>query len=322
MEIDQDVRSVPASEATSIAANTLGKRAAWRSRPVAFGGFLAVLIALFGRELFLLFTTAFQSNLNSYIVLVPFVAGYLLWLQHRRLSQPYASTIGWAILPLLLGSAALVVKLWQTSPLNFSVNDDLALVAFAFVCFVWAGGFLFLGKNWMKAAAFPMAFLVFLVPLPDATVNWLETGSRLASAEAASWFFGISGTPALRTGTVFQLPGFTIEVAPECSGIRSSWVLFITSLVAAHLFLATKWSRAILVTAVIPLGILRNGFRIMVIGLLCIHVDQDMINSALHRRGGPIFFALSLIPLWLLLWLLRSRDQLAQQRGETRQLPT
>jgi exosortase/archaeosortase family protein len=78
--------------------------------------------------------------------------------------------------------------------------------------------------------------------------------------------------------------------------------------VAAQLFLAKTWSRIVLVAAVIPLGILRNGFRIMVIGLLCIHVDPNMIHSIIHRRGGPIFFALSLAPLLLILWLLRRRE--------------
>ena len=160
----------------------------------------------------------------------------------------------------------------------------------------------------MSAIAFPMGFLIFLTPLPDQAVDWMESGSKLASAEVASWFFVLSGTPAFREGTFFQLPGIVIQVAQECSGIKSSWVLFITSLVAGYLFLTKPWSRALLVGAVIPLGVLRNGFRIMVIGLLCVHVGPDMINSPLHRRGGPIFFVLSLVPLALILWLLRRRE--------------
>src|SRR5262249_62388208 len=111
--------------------------------------------------------------------------------------------------------------------------------------------------------------------------------------------------PVLRQGMIFQLPGMTIEVAQECSGIRSSLVLFITSLVAAHLFLRTQWRRIVLVALVIPLGILRNGFRILVIGLLCVHYGPHMIASPIHRQGGPLFFTLSLIPLFFLLWWLR-----------------
>ena len=95
----------------------------------------------------------------------------------------------------------------------------------------------------MAAAAFPFAFLIFMVPLPDSVVDWLETASKLASAEAAALFFSISGTPVLRDGTLFQLPGIVIQVAQECSGIRSSLVLFITSLLASYLFLKSPWRR-------------------------------------------------------------------------------
>ena len=161
----------------------------------------------------------------------------------------------------------------------------------------------------MAAAAFPIAFLIFMVPLPDAAVNWLENASMLASAEAAALYFSLAGTPLVRTGTVFELQGIVIRVAQECSGIRSSWVLFIASLLASHVFLRTRWRRIVLVAFVIPLGILRNGFRILVIGLLCVHVGPHMINSVIHRRGGPFFFALSLVPLFLLVWWLRRQEQ-------------
>jgi exosortase len=139
-----------------------------------------------------------------------------------------------------------------------------------------------------------------------------------ASAEAAAFFFRLSGTPFLRDGVMFQLPGIGIQVAQECSGIRSSWVLFITSLVASNLFLTSPWRRAILVGFVIPLAIFRNGFRIWVIGRLCVDIGPHMIHSVVHRRGGPLFFALSLLPFFLmLLWLRRG-----ERRGKIRPSPS
>ena len=60
---------------------------------------------------------------------------------------------------------------------------------------------------------------------------------------------------------------------------------------------------------VIPLGILRNGFRVFVIGQLCVHIGPYMINSRIHHQGGPLFFALSLVPLFLLLLWLRRRER-------------
>jgi exosortase C (VPDSG-CTERM-specific) len=263
---------------------------------------------VFSTQLVLLFVHVANSDLHSYISFIPFVSAYLIYTQRRKLPSDYCSAPGLAMIPLVAAVGALAA----TWILPLSRNDYLALFAFSFVCFLAAGGFLFLGRRWMAAAAFPFAFLFFLVPLPDGAVDWLETASKLGSAEAANLFFNMSGTPALRDGTVFALPGITIQVAQECSGIRSSWVLFITSLLAAHLFLKKPWRRFVLVAAVIPLGILRNGFRILVIGLLCVHVGPEMIHSPVHRQGGPLFFGLSLVPLFLLLWWLR--------RGEAREI--
>jgi exosortase C (VPDSG-CTERM-specific) len=266
-----------------------------------------VLTLLLIRPLARLMLYVAGSNLDSYILLVPLVAGYLLYIERRQFPTVCRSSIVGTLAVGGIGIAALAAAIaWKGS---LSLNDHLALMALAFVSFVAAGGFLFLGSRWMAAAAFPVAFLIFMVPLPDGAVDWLEKASVVASAEAAALFFNITGTSLVRHGTVFELPGIVLRVGQECSGIRSSWVLVITSLLASHLFLRSSWRRVVLVAFVIPLGILRNGFRILVIGLLCVHVGPEMIDSPIHHRGGPIFFALSLVPLLLLAWWLRHGEQ-------------
>jgi exosortase C (VPDSG-CTERM-specific) len=274
-----------------------------------------VLLLALGKQLIWFTTSVLDSDLNSYIILIPLVSLYLLYVNRDRLARNYESGFGLAVLPSIIGAAGVVFFFVVRATRSWSSNDRTSLFALALVCLIWSGGLMFMGKRWMASAAFPMLFLGFFIPLPDQLVHWMEMGLRIASAQAADFFFAISGTPVMKTGTVFQLPGMTIEVAQECSGIRSSWVLFITSLVAAQLFLTRTWSRLVLVAVVIPLGILRNGFRIMVIGLLCVHVDPNLIHSAIHHRGGPIFFSLSLIPLLLILWFLRRREIAAEESG-------
>lgn len=281
------------------AAESLGSR-----RLIGFLASAAVLTAAFSLPLVSLVKYAATIDLHSHILLIPFISAYLVSIRRKELPREYVFSPGWSMLLLVAGVAALLAAAGFLK-LPLSQNDSLSLMALSFVCLLAAAGFLFLGWKWMASAAFPFAFLIFMVPLPDGMVNWLETASKLASAEAAALFFSISGTPVLRDGTVFQLPGIVIEVAQECSGIRSSWVLFITSVLASHLFLKSPWRRVILVAFVIPLGIVRNGLRILVIGLLCVHIGPQMIHSIVHTQGGPLFFALSLIPLFLLLWWLR-----------------
>lgn len=273
-----------------------------QGRLIGFVAFLGLLTLLFTSLLSTLVAYALNSELHSYIILVPFISGYVLYIHREQFPQGYHSSISWAVLFFVGGlvSLAAAIATGRFQP---------TLIALAFVCFVVTAGFVFLGKDWMKAATFPFAFLLFTVPLPDSTVRWLETISKLASADCANFILHLTGTPVLRDGTIFQLPGIAIEVAQECSGIRSSWILVIASILTAYLFLGRSSNRLLLVAVAIPLGILRNGFRIAVIALLCVSFGPRMIHSPIHTHGGPLFFALSLIPLFFFLWLLRRREK-------------
>jgi exosortase C (VPDSG-CTERM-specific) len=277
--------------------------------------FAIALLSVFAQPLVTLMNYAARSQLFSYILLVPLVSAYLLYVRRDQLPRNYIADLPTAIAFLAAGLGILAFTYWS----DFAGrapggNDRLALLTLSFLCCLAAGGFFFFGRAWMRAAAFPLGYLIFMVPMPDAMVDALETASKSAAAEVANLFFNVSGTPFLREGPIFQLPNITIEVAQECSGIRSSWVLFMTSILAANLFLKTQWRRFVLIAFVIPLGILRNGFRILVIGLLCVNIGPQMIHSLIHRRGGPVFFVLSLIPFLLVLWWLRRGDVRIRQQ--------
>jgi len=271
--------------------------------------FVILLLAAFGRPLLGLANYAAHSSLHSHILLIPFVSGYLLYLRRDQLPKERVADLPLGILALAGGLGVLLFAHWLAFAGRASTdNYYFVLLTISFLCCLAAGGFFFFGRDWMRAAAFPLAYLIFMIPMPDAMADALESASKYASAEVANILFHLSGTPILRAGRVFQLPNITIEVAQECSGIRSSWVLLMTSVLAANLFLKTSWRRIVLLAFIIPLGILRNGFRILVIGLLCVNVGPQMIHSPIHTRGGPVFFVLSLIPLLLLLWWLRKGE--------------
>src|SRR4030095_14693784 len=271
--------------------------------------FSIALLVVFARPLLMLISYVAGSQLHSYILLVPFVSAYLLYLRRDQLPKNYATDLPLTIVSLIAGLGLLAFTYSLEVAGRVSANSDrIVLLPLSFLCCLAAGGFFFFGRGWMLAAAFPLAYLIFMVPMPDGMTDALEMASKSAAAEVANVLFHISGTPFLRAGPIFQLPNITIEVAQECSGIRSSWVLFMTSIFAANLFLKTPWRRFALIAFVIPLGILRNGFRILVIALLCVNIGPQMIHSLIHRRGGPLFFALSLIPFLFVLWWLRRSE--------------
>ena len=284
-----------------------------RSDHRRFGRFLVwtvAVTAVFVHPLIALMIHAAESKLDSYIPLGPVIAGYLLYIRRSSLPSADGTSVTGAAIAIGFAVVALVARVVFRESLN--LTDGLALTTVAYVTALAAGGFLLLGSSWMSAAMFPFAFLIFLVPLPSAAVERIEMASVAASAEVAASLFKFTGTPLLRDGTIFVLPTTVLQVAQECSGIRSSLVLFITSLVISNVFLRNSWRRVALVLFVIPLGIVRNGFRILVIGLLSVHIGPQMIDSVIHRRGGPLFFALSLVPLFLFLrWLWRQEQQRA-----------
>ena len=269
-----------------------------------------VLVLAFSVPLYQLVRFAASSELYSYILLIPLVSGYLAWLQRGKL--PACS--GPARLPAAIfffgGLVALAgYALACHSGGQLKLDNFLALMTTAFFLFFVAGCCWFLGKERIRALSFPIGFLVFLVPLPTFFLDGIEAFLQQGSALATEGFFRLAGATFFREGLIFHLPTITLLVAPECSGIHSSLVLLITSLVAGQLFLQSPWKRTVFAVAVIPLALLRNGFRVFVIGELCTHVGPEMIDSPVHHQGGPLFFALSLIPFFLLLLFLRKSER-------------
>ena len=268
-----------------------------------------VLAACFAQRLFALARFTLHSELYSHILLIPFVSLYLAWLKKNILPPDSEPDRKLAALPLAAGLLSILGYFFALhSGSNLAPVDSLAWTTFSFFLLFIAACFLCLGKQTVRAVAFPIGFLIFLVPFPLLIRDAIETFLQYRSADAAELLFGLVGTPLLRQDVAFQLPGFSLQVAPECSGIRSSLVLFITSLVAGQLFLRSPWKRALFALVVIPLGIVRNALRIVTIGELCVHVDPSFIDSPIHHRGGPVFFVISMIPFLLLLYYLRKTD--------------
>lgn len=285
---------------------------------------IAAVILAFSRPLIDLLTFASHSELYSHVILIPLISLYLVWLKRGDLSGHSAPSRLTAALAFVVGAVTLA-GYWNEihSGTVLAIDDRLAFLTLAFVAFIIGVCAIFLGRRALFAIGFPLGFLLFMVPFPLSMMEGIETFFQHTSAIASAGFFKLAGTPFFRNETFFQLPGINLQVAPECSGIRSSLALFITSLVAGHLFLRSPYKRALLACVVIPLGILRNGFRILVIGELCVHVSPTMIDSPIHHKGGPIFFALSLVPFSLFLWLLvRSDGARRKNNGPVNSVPT
>jgi len=242
---------------------------------------------------------AAQSNLYSYILLIPFVSAYLF----RTVAVPLSDeSPAWGLAGVLIVLDVLLLGIWfGLSPWN--AQTTLTLGSTALLLALWCAALLALGQKGVRQRGGPLAFLVFLIPMTPGMEAGLETFLQHGSAEVANALFHLSGMTFFRDNLSFQLPNIRLMIAPECSGIHSSLVLFIVSLVAGYLFLRSPGKRALLTAFVLPLALMRNGFRVWVLGELCVHIDPSMIDSPIHHQGGPLFFVMSLIPFGALLYM-------------------
>jgi len=117
--------------------------------------------------------------------------------------------------------------------------------------------------------------------------------------------FDLLHIPVVHNGTVFHLPGFTIEVARECSGINSTLAFLVLSLVIAKFYIRTWWKSVLFVGFGLLVMILKNAIRIVTLTLLAMYVNPDFLTGNLHRHGGIVFFLLGLLIMWPVFLALR-----------------
>ena len=242
----------------------------------------------------------------SYLVIIPFMSAAVICLEHRRIFlQVSTDKVTGAALLFLAAVVGLASHFLGRYP-----SLDLELSGWILTLVIlWAAAFVLLfGKAATKAANFPLLFLLLMIPIP----NFLLDRIILALQEGSAWItgalFDLTGVPALRDGLVFQLPRVSIEVAKECSGIRSSMALFILALLVAHFRLKSPWHKALFVAAGLLMMIVKNGIRIATLTLLAIYVDPGFLFGRLHHQGGIVFFVLTLLLLLPLLSYLERRE--------------
>jgi exosortase len=172
------------------------------------------------------------------------------------------------------------------------------------------GSFLgFFGIKAFREALFPLGFLFLVTPIPEALLSEIVSFLQWGSAEAAEGLFRLTGLPVLREGYTFHLPKLSVEVAPQCSGIRSSISLFVVSILVGRFWLRTTGGRILLILTVVPITLFKNGVRIVTLALLGAYVDQRILDSDLHRSGGIPIFGLAMIMLFSVAWILRRMEK-------------
>jgi exosortase len=261
---------------------------------------------VFWKPVYSLFQLASRDETASHILLIPFISAWLIYTGRKQLpvqnSFDFRASLLFFVPALLTASVTLRCE-------SCASRERLSGFVVSLILFLISGFIAILGKAAAKSAWFALAFLLFAVPIPEPVQNMVIYRLQSGSAAVAEVLFDLSGAPVLREGLIFRLSTVTIEVAQECSGIRSSLALLILALLLAHFAFRSFWKKAVFVTAGLLMMLIKNGIRIAALTLLANYVNPDFLYGKLHHRGGIAFFLIGFALLLPVYWLLR--------RGET-----
>ena len=286
-----------------------------KSRTMGFALFLVLSAVLFWAPLKLLVSLSLNSDTCSHVIVIPLISAGLIIAERKRIfARVRYSPIAGAV---LLAAGILGLSLARVFSRSLSASDALCVVA-ASVVVIWLGGFTyFYGLQAARAGSFALLFLFLMVPVPEFLLARIILALRQGSAAALSMLYSLLQVPFQREGLVFSLPGISISIAPECSGIRSSISLFITGLLAGHFFLRSAWRRVLLMALILPVAVLKNAIRVATISLLSAYVDPGFLTGRFHHQGGIVFAIISVALLVPLLCLLQWTERRAARKDSS-----
>jgi exosortase len=276
------------------------------SRFVAFSLLLTLTLVLLHVPVMNLLKLALQDQRYSHILLIPFIGIYLIWSTRAQIFGVSGDRLPLGV-PLLLVGLGLVSLMGNL--VSFSGPDGRFAVTILGGAVVLAAEFvLCFGRRALRAAIFPFMFLLLMVPIPSNGMDWVVFELQRGSAEMSYGLFKLVGMPVFREGFRFSLPGVDIEVAAECSGIRSSLSLLITSILVGHTLLRSSWSQTVFALITIPVVIFKNAVRIVTISWLGVYVDRGFLYGDLHQYGGLAFSFLGLAILFVVFLALQKSE--------------
>ena len=273
-----------------------------KNRTIRFVLLFLIIGLLFGRHTYHILSLSSEKSYTSYAVVIPFLVAYLIWKEKGTIfefpedSRFLAASLAFAGLLAVIVSAYVAYRKIEGVKDTLYIAGVLLLIIGAFAqCF---------GTKPIKAARFPLLLLFLMVPIPELLIERIVYVLQVGSTELSKGMFSILGVPVLQDGFVLTIPGISVEVAKECSGINSSIALLIIMLLVAHESLHATWRALVLLLFTIPLSVVKNAIRIVTLTMLATRVDPGFLTGRLHREGGFVFFLISLglaYPVWKIL---------------------
>lgn len=231
-------------------------------------------------------------------VFVPAFSALLLWMDRARLRGVPRRNHPAGIAVILLGLGLLAVG---RSAGSLSV-EGLSVVIAVVGLVLW--GF---GDRFLRAVAFPVGFLVLMVPVPRPLIGAVTLHLQLFASGAAGAALGLLDVPFYQHGVVIELPSMTLLVAEVCNGLRFLLALVVLTVAFAQVSQRTLARKVVLVLSAIPIAILANALRVAVVAVGVHYIGPEMASGFIHHSIGKVVWVLTLVPLVGIGFYLRRR---------------
>lgn len=236
---------------------------------------------------------------------VPFFSGLMLWHDRERIKEAAREGDPRGLILVLSGLGLLLLG----KDVPGFVIQTLSLVVSVSGLVLW--GF---GVRCLKAAAFPIAFLLLMTPPPRVLISSVTMDLQLFASGFAGIALEILGLPYSRKGVFLELPNITLQVAEICNGLRFMLSLLTLTLAFAHVSQATLVRKLILVGSAVPAAVLANAVRVAVIVIAVHFIGVQAASGVIHHSIGKVIWALTLVPLCVLGLLLKRSGGAGSQR--------
>ncbi|MGH7846335.1 MAG: exosortase C-terminal domain/associated protein EpsI [Candidatus Binatia bacterium] len=243
----------------------------------------------------------------SYGFLIPLIALYLVWERREVLRALPVEPNPWASLSLL--GAVLIGLLGKAI-------GDLFIMRVAMVLALGGLAHLLLGRRFIKALLFPIAYLLLMIPAPYAFIKTLSYHLRLFDAVLAAEMLQFIGIPVYRDSYFLQLPGMLLEVADVCSGVSSLFTLFALGALYAYFLPLGAGARMAVLFSTLPFAVVVNLLRIVLTCALAYYFGPAMLQASFHAFSGTLTFLFSLFLVIVLGEFLRRKTGAAKGRKE------
>lgn len=253
---------------------------------------LAALLVLYVPTFIDLSRTIWKSEEQGHGPLILAVSLWIFWQKRDEfvaaMQDGTRSVLAWVLL--VFGLLLYVLGRSQQIIL-FEVGSQIPLLA--------GGGAILFGWRAVRTVAFPLLFLVFMVPLPAAVIDSL-TGplKRTVSVVAETVLYEL-GYPIARSGVVLTIGQYQLLVADACSGLNSMFSLSALGLLYVYLMKHGRaWRNLAIVASILPIAFIANSVRVMILVLVTYHLGDEAGQGFIHGAAGMVLFVIALALLF------------------------